>query len=236
MNRESNAPVRPSMEKITDPKLVVELISSKETEKIQLPHNYEAILKDADSPVDMSSMDKLFSQLHSGVFLNRNRKKYWVDKNNKNCFILFARDLSINWIKDNNYWRWTYQKEINSDVSIEIAELVDVCWLELIGKLHVSKLSPGTLYQVVFIAMLREYACVWSRPLKFKLTLPNGQEIEHEETLKNKPMEIWIEIPTLVFQAPFENGGEMQINIREVDGSWKSGLVVKGIAILPKPA
>ncbi|KAL4367858.1 hypothetical protein GQ457_05G009490 [Hibiscus cannabinus] len=38
------------------------------------------------------------------------------------------------------------------------SELVEVCWLELIGKLHASKLSPGTLYQVVFIVMLREIA------------------------------------------------------------------------------
>ncbi|GMJ14204.1 ArathNictaba 5, phloem protein 2-A1 [Hibiscus trionum] len=214
--------------------IVVESISSKKTEKIQLPYNVEAILKDSDTPVYMSAMDKLLHQLHSGVFLNRKKKKYWVDKNNKNCFILFARDLNINWVGDNRYWHWTYQKEINSDVSIEIAELVQVCWLELIGKLHVSKLSPGTLYQVVFIAMLRENASGWRRPLKFRLTLPNGRKIEHEETLENKPRENWIEIATVEFETSFENDGEMEIKINEVTNSWKAGLVVKGIAILPK--
>lgn len=43
-------------------------------EIVKLPHNYEAILKDADSPVDMSSMDKFIFQLYAGVFLNQKRK------------------------------------------------------------------------------------------------------------------------------------------------------------------
>ncbi|KAK8607116.1 hypothetical protein V6N13_052862 [Hibiscus sabdariffa] len=97
-----------------------------------------------------------------------------------------------------------------------VAELVEVCWLELIGKLHASKLSSGTLYQVVFIVMLREIAEGWCVPLNFRLTLPNEETIEHEETLENKPRENWIEIPTVEFKTSFENGGEMEININGV--------------------
>ncbi|XWS18699.1 hypothetical protein CRYUN_Cryun32bG0067200 [Craigia yunnanensis] len=93
------------------------------TEKIQLPHNYEAILKDAaDSPVYMSSMDKMLSQLHAGVFLNQKRK------------------------------------------------------LEVHGKFDVAKLSPGTLYGVVFIVTLRDKAYGLEVPLNFGLTLPNRQK------------------------------------------------------------
>ncbi|KAK8503342.1 hypothetical protein V6N13_016647 [Hibiscus sabdariffa] len=234
-NRESNVPVRPITEKTVDSKLVVDSKPSKKTEKIQLPYNYEAILNDADSPVDMSAMDKLLSQLHSGVFLNQKRKKYWVDKNNKNCFMLFARDLSITWAENNLHWHWTYQKELTSDVLIEVAELVQVCWLELVGKFQVSKLSPGTLYQVVFIVMLREEAYGWEVPVNFRLTLPNGRKIKRKETLMNKPRGNWIEIPVGEFEASFENGGEMEMYIHEYDaGEWKKGLVVKGVAIQPK--
>ena len=73
-NQESN--VQPK-EKTADPELVdAKSRAMEKTEKIQiqLPHNYEAILKDSDSPVDFSSMDKLLSQLHAGVFLNQKRK------------------------------------------------------------------------------------------------------------------------------------------------------------------
>ncbi|KAE8655602.1 hypothetical protein F3Y22_tig00117022pilonHSYRG00068 [Hibiscus syriacus] len=122
-NRENNIPVRPLTEKTTDPKPVIDPKSSKKTEKIQLPYNYEAILKDADSSVRMSGMGNVLHQLHSRV-LNQKRKA--------------------------------------------IAELVRVCWVELVGKFNVSKLSPGTMYQVVFIVMLREEAYGWEVPVNKK--------------------------------------------------------------------
>jgi len=39
-----------------------------------LPHNYEQILKDADSPVDKSSREKMCDQLYAGVFLHHKTK------------------------------------------------------------------------------------------------------------------------------------------------------------------
>lgn len=38
-----------------------------------LPHNYEAIIKDADMRIDDSSMEKLYEQLYAGIFLNKKR-------------------------------------------------------------------------------------------------------------------------------------------------------------------
>lgn len=38
------------------------------TEAVKLPHNYEAIIKDADSPVDNSSTEKLYNHPRGGVF------------------------------------------------------------------------------------------------------------------------------------------------------------------------
>ncbi|TYH68393.1 hypothetical protein ES332_D06G255700v1 [Gossypium tomentosum] len=236
-NPESNNSVRPT-EKKTD---FVDSRSSKTPEKTQVPYNYETILRDVDSRIDTSTMDKLISQLHYGVFLNQKRKKYWVDKNNKNCFMLFARDLSITWAENDRHWRWFYQKETStSDVSIEVAELVAVCWLELVGKFPVSKLSPSTLYEVVFIVMLREASFGWETAINLKLILPNGQKIERKETLMNKPRETWIEIPVGEFKASFDeqktkNSGDLEIYIHEYDvGEWKRGLVVKGVAIRAK--
>ncbi|KAH1055037.1 hypothetical protein J1N35_033102 [Gossypium stocksii] len=109
-NSESNISVRPTKKKTS----FVYSISSKKPEKTQGPYNYETILRDVDSPIDTSTMYKLISQLHYGVFLNQNRKKYWVDKNNKNCFMLFARDLSIAWAETSRHWHWFYQKEIST--------------------------------------------------------------------------------------------------------------------------
>ncbi|XVF87085.1 hypothetical protein PTKIN_Ptkin18bG0092100 [Pterospermum kingtungense] len=228
--------------KTSDPEFVVEKPRAMEKitrKNILLPHNCEAILKDADSPVDMSSMDNLLSQLYSGVFLNQKRKKYWVDKKlNKNCFMLFARDLSITWGEDQRYWRWSYQKE-TSDVSIHVAELLQVCWLEVAGKFDVAKLSPGTLYGVGVMVMLKDEdedeAFGWEVPVNLRLTLPNGQKIERKETLVTKPRGKWIEIPVGEFKTAAtscQNVGEIEIYIHEYDaGMWKGGLVIKGVSI-----
>lgn len=55
----------------------VQVCEAKESEKtaaVKLPWNYEAIIEDADSPIDKSSKEKLYDQLCSGVFLNQKRK------------------------------------------------------------------------------------------------------------------------------------------------------------------
>ncbi|XVE51679.1 hypothetical protein DITRI_Ditri02bG0060900 [Diplodiscus trichospermus] len=222
--------------KTADPELVrAQSMAVEKKEKIQLPHNCEAILKDADSSVDMSCMDKLLSELHAGVFLNQKREKYWVDKKNKNCFMLFARSLSITWAQDKRYWRWSYQKETTSDVSIDVAEVLQVCWLEVGGKFDVSKLSPGTPYGVVVVVMLRDDAFGWEVPVNFRLTLPNGQKVERKEQLMNKPKGKWIEIPVGEFTTSSENVGKIEIYFHEYDaGVWRGGLVVKGVSIQPK--
>ncbi|XVF25380.1 hypothetical protein REPUB_Repub13aG0208000 [Reevesia pubescens] len=232
-NQESN--VQP-MEKTADPELVdAKSRDMEKPQKIQLPHNCEAILKDADSPVDMSSMDKLLSQLHTGVFLNQKRKKYWVDKKlNKNCFMLFARGLSITWAEDNRYWHWSQQKETTSDISVDVAELLKVCWLEVHGKFDVAKLSPGTLYGVVVIVMLRDEAFGWESPVNFRLSPPNGQKVARKENLMTKPRGKWIEIPMGEFTTSSQNVGELEIYFHEYNSSnWKGGLLFKGVAILP---
>lgn len=38
-------------------------------------------------------------------------QKYWIDRNMKNCFMLYAKDLSITWGEDGTYWHWPIIKE-----------------------------------------------------------------------------------------------------------------------------
>ncbi|XP_017978420.1 PREDICTED: uncharacterized protein LOC108662474 isoform X2 [Theobroma cacao] len=193
-------------------------------------------LKDADSPIESSSMDKLLSQPHAEVYLNQNRMKYWVDKKlSKYCFMLFARDLSICWAENHLYWRWSYQRETNSDVLIDVVELLDVWWLEMHVKFNVKKLSPKTLYGLVFVLMLAKEACGWEHPVNVGFTLPNGYKVECKEILMTKPTGVWIEIPVGEFTTSFEIAGELDIYCHQYDELIrKRGLIVKGVAILPK--
>ncbi|KAI3506294.1 hypothetical protein L1887_28651 [Cichorium endivia] len=198
----------------------------------QLPHDCEAILKDADIVVDKSSM---MDQLYGGVFLNQKRKKYWVDKaSNGNCFLVFSRDLSIAWSEDNRYWHWPSIKE-TSETSIDVAEMLNVCWLEIVGKFDTAKLTPGIKYEVVFVVMLKDPAYGWEVPVNLRLILPDGKKQEHKENMAEKPRSRWFEIPVGEFTVEAKNGGFIEFALYEYEGgAWKRGLLVKGAAIRTK--
>ncbi|ESW29784.1 hypothetical protein PHAVU_002G098900 [Phaseolus vulgaris] len=202
----------------------------------RIPHNYEHILKDADSSVgNSSSWGKLLDQLYAAVFLAHKTKKYWVEKkSNSNCFVLYARALSITWAENQNYWRWEQQKE-ESGTMIELARLKMVCWLEVHGKFDIGMVSPGILYQVSFIVMLKDSAEGWELPINVRLVLPGGRKQQHKENLMEKSRERWIEVPVGEFVASEKDVGEMEISLYEYEGGmWKTGLLIQGVAIKPK--
>ncbi|KZV42513.1 hypothetical protein F511_38538 [Dorcoceras hygrometricum] len=215
------------------------------TTQVPLPHNWEGIVKDADSPIEISStnMQQLHDQLYAGIFLNQNRKanykqewqKYWVEKEtNNNCFMLFARDLSITWAEDGRFWNWPLVQE-SSDVTIAAAELLNVCWLEVHGRFQIARLSPGTTYNVTFIVKLNEPIYGWEVPVNIRLTLPDGSRQEHKENLMEKPRGRWIQIPVGEVKASAEKVGEMEFSLYEYEGGqWKRGLLIKGVSIQPK--
>ncbi|KAM7524677.1 hypothetical protein LguiA_014579 [Lonicera macranthoides] len=91
--------------------------------------------------------------------------------------MLFARNFSIAWIDDSNMWMWKQLKE-TSDVFIDVAELLNVCWLDINGKFDTSKLTPGTLYEVVFVVMLRIISYGWEFPVNLRLIFPDGTKQE----------------------------------------------------------
>lgn len=49
-------------------------VKGKLGEEMKVGHGIEDILKDADLPVDRSSLDKLYEQLYVGIFLNKRTK------------------------------------------------------------------------------------------------------------------------------------------------------------------
>lgn len=122
---------------------------------------------------------------------------------------------------------------------IEVAELKKVCWLEVHGHLDIRKLSPGVLYQVSFVIMLKDPAPGWDHPVNVRLVLPvaggKKQQLLYKENFIEKSRACWIEIPVGEFVASDKDAGEMEISMYEYEGGmWKQGLVIKGVAIKPK--
>ena len=76
---------------------------------------------------------------------------------------------------------------ICSDEKIEVARLRTVCWLDVRGNFKISDLSPGTVYEVVYVVMLTKGASGWELPVKLKLCLPDGKVQERQVSLLQKP-------------------------------------------------
>lgn len=122
-----------------------------------------------------------------------------------------------------------------SEEVVDVAEMLDVCWLEIHGKFEIYKLTPGIMYEVVFVVMLKDPAYGWEVPINVRLTLPDGNKQEHKENLMEKPRSKWVEIPAGEFMVEPRKGGFVEFSLYEYEGGdWKKGLLVKGAAIRPK--
>ncbi|KAI4296954.1 hypothetical protein L6164_036870 [Bauhinia variegata] len=220
---------------VVKPRETQGLMQERSFKELKLPNNYQEILKHADSAIDASSIEKLSEKLHAGVFLDQKTKKYWLDKSYSNCFMLYARALSITWSENKNYWRWV-PTEDTSGTMIDVAELKKVCWLEVHGRMDTKMLSPGVLYEVSFVAMLKDPAQGWEVPVNVRLALPGGKKQEHKENLIEKLRMQWMEIPVGQFVLSAQDiKGEMEISMYEYEGGmWKQGLIIKGVVIRAK--
>ncbi|KAK3425904.1 hypothetical protein EUGRSUZ_F02464 [Eucalyptus grandis] len=197
------------------------------------PHNYVAIVKDSVVPIETSSLDKLCDQLYNGVVLQGGKRKYWVDRDlNKNCFMVFARELAITWGHEPQYWEWKTVEE--SGVDIKVAELRSVCSLEIGGKFRTIVLSPKTSYEVSLLASMTESSQGWGVPVNINITLPDKLSLGHMESLQHMPRGRWTNILMGEFEMLSENIGELTFHISECSNNWKQGLVVKGVAFQPK--
>ncbi|XP_042032178.1 F-box protein PP2-B10-like, partial [Salvia splendens] len=91
------------------------------------------------------------------IVIDDGRKSFQLEKlSGKKCYMLSARDLYIVWGDTPQYWRFISLPESRFP---EVAELLDVCWFEIRGKIKMSMLSGGTNYAayLVFTCKSRLY-------------------------------------------------------------------------------
>ncbi|XP_030963627.1 uncharacterized protein PHLOEM PROTEIN 2-LIKE A4-like [Quercus lobata] len=159
--------------------------------------------------------------------------KYFVDKVlNKNCFVLFARELHIEWSDHQEYWQWNQDKDISGE-DIEVAELLHVTWLEVRGTIWTVDLSPETLYEIVFVVKIIG-GSISQFSMKLTMTYPNNESKKHHESLEEKPFDEWIEIWVGDFIMSPEIVGNLNFSLDATDQMSKDGLVVKCAIIRPK--
>ncbi|KAL5716658.1 hypothetical protein ACHQM5_009793 [Ranunculus cassubicifolius] len=206
-----------------------------ESPKVDPANSYENIIKDSDSPIDHSSSELLLSQLHSGVYLNQMKKKYWIEQESGvNCFMIFPREFDISWGDDKRYWRWyLFDEPGGGGGGVEIAKLIGVSWFQVIGTLDTALLSPKTTYEIVFIIKLDNEASGWEIPVTLVLEL-QGAVQTRKLSFMTKPRAQWFELHVGDFHTYSDKMGEVKFSIRGYEGAkWKLGAHVQGAIFRP---
>lgn len=131
-----------------------------------------------------------------------------------------------------------------------MAELVQVRWLEIIGKFNVRKLKQKTSYAAFLVFKLRNWSSELEKAIaSVRFTKEICQGSVHEGYIvfidtKNcnakkgrfprQRSDGWMEIKLGDFFNNLGDDGEVEMRLIETDYyKWKSGLLVRGIEIRP---
>ncbi|KAE8711571.1 hypothetical protein F3Y22_tig00110283pilonHSYRG00016 [Hibiscus syriacus] len=112
-----------------------------------LPSEYQASLP---LFICCPSKKQLYLSLaENPLLIDGGRKSLQFERGSgKKIYMLAARDLSIVWGDTPTYWRWISMPESRFE---EVAELINVCWFEIRGKIAISMLSSMTHYKAYLV-------------------------------------------------------------------------------------
>ncbi|XP_078152713.1 F-box protein At2g02240-like isoform X1 [Carex rostrata] len=219
-----------------------------------LPSDYSSFLSQSVDPVVYASKKELYFRLcHHPLLIDRGLKSFGLEKSSgAKCFMLSARALNIAWGRDLRYWNWI---SLPNSRFIECAELKEVCWLELGGRIDSRILTPNTAYAAYLIFKLADNAwgldnliqttkitlfgdivsehsvCVCPRRVR---RLPGGgiEEMGDDVRLPRERQDGWLEVEWGDFDSGEGIDGEVDMSFLGVQGgNWKNGLIVEGIEV-----
>ncbi|ESQ33086.1 hypothetical protein EUTSA_v10004545mg [Eutrema salsugineum] len=109
-----------------------------------LPPEYASLVPRS---LNCSSKKEVYLSLaDDSVLIDDGKKSFWLEKSSgKKCFMLSAMDLTIIWGDSPAYWQWITVPESKFE---KVAELRNVCWFEIRGKISCGMLSKKTHYSV----------------------------------------------------------------------------------------
>ncbi|CAA7398907.1 unnamed protein product [Spirodela intermedia] len=207
-----------------------------------LPPDISEIVSRAVHPVEYFSKKDLFFRLCRSILVDGGAKSFALERSSgKKCFLLSARELTIIWGDTPHYWDWI---SVPGSRFSEVARLLDVCWLEIRGKIECGMLSQKTSYAAHLIFKITEetYGLGFPQQASVKLGDSTSEKTVclHPDQPQQRP---WWRGPLQWPLAPIEIGrffcddgddGEAMFAVTETRGGhWKRGLLVEGIEVRP---
>lgn len=156
---------------------------------------------------------------------------------NAASFMIYAKRIEIEHADKPENWTWSSIHEAQNGKAIDIATLKEVYWMNITGNSTTSKLTPETMYKVVFVVKFEEDAIGWHKPVNLTLTLTmrDNTTIQQKQTCLLDTYvgdEEWVDIKAGEFVAPpKEAPARISFTMCQHDDTVrKTGLVVKGVA------
>ncbi|KAG8363800.1 hypothetical protein BUALT_Bualt19G0060000 [Buddleja alternifolia] len=178
------------------------------------------------------------------IVIDAGRKSFSLEKwSGKKCYVLAARDLIIVWGDTPQYWQWISLPESRF---AEVAELLNVCWFKIDGKISMKMLSPNTNYAAYLVFKRRANFCGFHNPIFTGYVGFAGQEsqtlriclaesVPNESTTEYPKQrdDGWMEV--MLGEYFVQDGGQdgdFEISLFQCNSSWKSGLIFPEVAEL----
>ncbi|XP_020112964.1 F-box protein PP2-B10-like [Ananas comosus] len=159
------------------------------------------------------------------------------------------RDLTISQSETSQCWAWIRDPPSSDE---EVAEMMDLCRLEIEGKSDCKDLTTGKTYAAYLIFKIAEESCGLTSPYPdARVALgdheakacavcldPSKGKKKHEDDVRlpRKRNDGWMEIELGEFTVNRgEEGEKVRMSLSETKVmNWKKGLIVGGIEIRPK--
>ncbi|CAM8883621.1 unnamed protein product [Rhodiola kirilowii] len=146
-----------------------------------------------------------------------------------------ARKLRIEHSGTPQYWTW---KSVH-DSMYEVAELVNVCWLEILARLYTNYLTPNTTYAAYLVIKLTDnHKGLYNPPSKASIRFLGAGEASNRDVLlvgQGHRQDGWMEVELGQCYVRGNDNDYLEICLKEIEGGqWKSSLVVQGMEVRPK--
>ncbi|KAF2947582.1 hypothetical protein DAI22_02g379500 [Oryza sativa Japonica Group] len=176
------------------------------------------------------------------LFLRLSAGHYHLLPDRLKCYVLSARALVIIWTCTPRYWRWI---PLTDSRFTEAAELLSVCWLEILGNIDSRMLSPNSTYAAVLVFKIAEEfyqldtidatvnlgGSKSSREVALTRSRRRPEEEISAVLFPRTRADGWMEVELGEFFNEEGEDGNVNIRIFGKGPNWKKGLIVLGIEI-----
>ncbi|GAB4830175.1 hypothetical protein Ancab_019817 [Ancistrocladus abbreviatus] len=203
----------------------------------QLLENYKKILK-TNQLGRLISLEDAEEDAQHAVFFDDDKKLLWHDNKDRPCFRVLAEGLKFSWGSSSDYWQYPKKDFGTKGESITVAELRRICWFEVWGIMdNLQMLRTDTKCEVSLELKMKQEAYGWQVPVQCYFVTPfsdlkiDNKNFDTEIPKDNEWNRMILGNFTVPSHPTIDEDDMIIFLLRQNEGRWKSGLVVRSLII-----